>query len=358
MKDNNESIEKTGASVNEAISEALLHLGARRDEVEIEVLNEAKAGLLGIFGKKQARVRLSRKVKAGAPRRGRTTRPDNREKAPGQAARRPEREPRRDSAPGPAVERKGSPDEAPREERRRRPPRRRGPRKPDGAPAPQAATPVAQEAPQAAPQPRSSGAGERREEIKSAMPVGQQVAAVSLAPQEPAAGPDQIVRLQTKFSERLMALSGFLCRCTVVEGEYNQVKLVVDVDSAGILIGRHGYTIDAIEHLVERMTSRTIGDRVRMNLDINNYRLKRESKLEEMARDAVSRVRNGGGEDHLPPMNPRDRRIVHMQITDVEDMDTYTAGQGTDRHVVVITAKPDSGVDKRDDREPSTEDDD
>ena len=185
-----------------------------------------------------------------------------------------------------------------------------------------------------APRPQS-----RREDIKSAKPIGEPVAATTLSKRESGYTIEQTVELQTKFSERLMAMSGFTCRCSVVEDEYNQVKLVVDADSAGILIGRHGYTIDAIEHLVERMTSRSIGDRVRMNLDINNYRLKREAKLVSMAQDAMTRVRNSGSEDHLPPMSPRDRRIVHMQVTDDDQLDTYTAGQGSDRHVVVAQAK-------------------
>ena len=75
-----------------------------------------------------------------------------------------------------------------------------------------------------------------------------------------------------------------------------------------------------------------------MNLDINNYRRRREGKLVGMAQDAMARVRQSGAEDHLPGMSPRDRRIVHMEVAKEEALDTYTAGQGMDRHVVVVPA--------------------
>ena len=76
----------------------------------------------------------------------------------------------------------------------------------------------------------------------------------------------------TELTDGMLARAGFPCRCETHPGEYRQIRVTTDDASAGMLIGRHGQTVDAVEHLVERMASNAIDARARINLDINNYR--------------------------------------------------------------------------------------
>ena len=142
--------------------------------------------------------------------------------------------------------------------------------------------------------------------------------------------------LQTVTTD-LMRLAGFPCRCEVKEGEYDLVKLIVEDRSAHVLVGRYGAAVDAIEHLVEKVASQAVGDRVRMNLDVNNFRRRREEHLVQVARSAVREVRETGEPIHLDPLCARERRIVHLQVMDIPGMATYTVQDENGKHVVVAT---------------------
>jgi spoIIIJ-associated protein len=142
--------------------------------------------------------------------------------------------------------------------------------------------------------------------------------------------------LQTVTTD-LMRLSGFPCRCEVREGEYDLVKLIVEDRSAHVLVGRYGAAVDAIEHLVEKVASQAVGDRIRMNLDVNNYRRRREEHLVQVARSAVREVRETGEPIHLDPLCARERRIVHLQVMDIPGMATYTVQDENGKHVVIAT---------------------
>ena len=133
----------------------------------------------------------------------------------------------------------------------------------------------------------------------------------------------------------LLARAGFPAECDVSDGEYRQVRVTTGDESAGMLIGRHGATIDSVEHLVERMVSNAAGDRVRMNLDINEYRTRRHESLLERVSDAVTQIRDNGKTYHVEPMNARERRIVHLAVEEFNDMRTFTMDSHRGRHVVI-----------------------
>ncbi|MGD9548168.1 MAG: Jag N-terminal domain-containing protein [Candidatus Krumholzibacteriia bacterium] len=132
----------------------------------------------------------------------------------------------------------------------------------------------------------------------------------------------------------MLVRSGFPCRCEVHAGEYRQVRIVTDDSSAGILIGRRGATVDAVEHLVERMVSTAHGDRVKMNLDINNYRRRREDSLVDRVADAIDKVLETGEPIHMEPMNARERRIVHLEAAEA-GLTTVTEIDAEGKHVVI-----------------------
>jgi spoIIIJ-associated protein len=141
--------------------------------------------------------------------------------------------------------------------------------------------------------------------------------------------------LLTELTTGMLARAGFPCECDTIPGEYHAVKVSADEDSAGMLIGRGGSTAESIEHLVERMASSAAGDRVRMNLDINEYRIGREESLRGHAAEAVAEVRSSGEPYHMEPMDARERRVVHMATEALPDITTYTVIGSGGKHVVI-----------------------
>ena len=133
----------------------------------------------------------------------------------------------------------------------------------------------------------------------------------------------------------MLVRAGFPCRTEVKPGEYRLVKVVTDDNSAGMLIGRQGQTIDAVEHIVERMANMAAGERVRMNLDINNYRRRREDDLIAHVDSVVQEVRNTGENVHLVSMSARERRTVHLEAGEQDGLRTWTEFGEGGKHVVV-----------------------
>ena len=170
---------------------------------------------------------------------------------------------------------------------------------------------------------------------------GDEVIAASIAATDyakPAAQVDEAGQpaLLAELATGMLARAGFPCECETIPGEYHAVKVAADEDSAGMLIGRGGSTAEAIEHLVERMASNASGDRVRMNLDINDYRVRREEQLREHTAEAVAEVRANGEPYHMESMDARERRIVHMATEDLPDITTYTVVGAGGKHVVIV----------------------
>src|SRR5262249_59816332 len=94
------------------------------------------------------------------------------------------------------------------------------------------------------------------------------------------------------------------------------VRLVISGDPSGLLIGRRGQTLDALEYVLHRIMAHDDGGGVHLVVDAENYRLRRREALEQLARRTAERARRSGKPLTLSPMNPRDRRIVHLALQD------------------------------------------
>ena len=114
-------------------------------------------------------------------------------------------------------------------------------------------------------------------------------------------------------------------------------------------------TIDAVEHLVERMISTAAGDRVRMNLDINNYRRRRQDSLVDRVAQAVAEVQATGDDYHLEAMDARERRICHLEAALTDGLRTWTVNGPGGRHVVIGI---DDGTTREDEIDPVEVDED
>ncbi|MBC8367765.1 protein jag [bacterium] len=127
------------------------------------------------------------------------------------------------------------------------------------------------------------------------------------------------------------------------------VKITSKKDE-GLLIGRRGQTLDAIKHLVQRILTSQAGQAVAVNLEVGDYRERREEALQEKAEAVAQKVLESGKSLSLEPMTAQDRRIVHLVLADRDDLRTYTAGEGSRRRVIVALDSEEASP--RNDREP------
>ena len=107
------------------------------------------------------------------------------------------------------------------------------------------------------------------------------------------------------------------------------------VGDLGFLIGYHGQNLESFQSVLQLMLNRAFEGGIRVVVNVNNYREKREEVLKEMAMRAVDYVREYKVEKHLSPMKPNDRRIVHLALQDLPDISTESVGEGEERRVVI-----------------------
>jgi len=112
-------------------------------------------------------------------------------------------------------------------------------------------------------------------------------------------------------------------------------------DAAGIVIGRHGQTLDAIEYLLNRIASQGRMTSTRIAVDVEGYRERRQESVEQMARRAADKARHSGRPVTMAPMSPRDRRTVHVTLADERGVTTRSQGEGSFRRVVIVPTKSD-----------------
>lgn len=109
----------------------------------------------------------------------------------------------------------------------------------------------------------------------------------------------------------------------------------LDGEDLGLLIGRHGQTIDAIQHLAYRIAYRGEDDRKRVTVDAAGYRDRRAALLQQDADEAVEEALRTGEPVALDAMNAVERRVVHEYLRDREGVETYSEGTEPDRYLVV-----------------------
>jgi spoIIIJ-associated protein len=119
------------------------------------------------------------------------------------------------------------------------------------------------------------------------------------------------------------------------------VHLTVSSDNPGILIGKHGQTLNAVEYLLNCMLNRSSLVKKKVFVDAEGYRERREQMLADLAYRAAAKVKQTHQEIVLDPMSPRDRRIIHVTLQSDEQIRTYSRGEGMMRRVAVTTRERD-----------------
>lgn len=122
------------------------------------------------------------------------------------------------------------------------------------------------------------------------------------------------------------------------EGDDQEIILDVVGGDLAILIGRRGHTLDAIQTLVSNITNKKLGYRYPVTIDVESYKHRQRQKIESIAFSAAARAERQDKEVSLRPMNPYERRLVHMALRDDERVETYSVGEEPNRHVVVAPA--------------------
>ena len=117
------------------------------------------------------------------------------------------------------------------------------------------------------------------------------------------------------------------------------VVVTVDSEMAGLLIGRKGETLEALQHLLLRMASRRTGARIRnLRVDVGGYRSRRDEQLREEALALAERVLRSGRRAMTEPLTPAERRVVHRALADHKGVTTHVAGNGNVRRVIILPA--------------------
>lgn len=124
---------------------------------------------------------------------------------------------------------------------------------------------------------------------------------------------------------------------TIDEYEGDEGELILDItgDDLAVLIGRHGRTLDALQFLISTITSRTLGYRYPLVIDVEGYKGRQRQKFEDIAYNAADRAVSQQRNIKLRPMTPYERRIIHLALRDDERVETVSEGEGRARRVVV-----------------------
>lgn len=125
---------------------------------------------------------------------------------------------------------------------------------------------------------------------------------------------------------------------TTVTGSYSigKISLIIEGDTSGLLIGRKGKTLDALQYIVNKITNKSADRKIKVIIDSENYRQRRVDSLTQMALKIGNKAKKFKKPFSTSPLNPHDRRIVHLALKNVEKLETRSRGEGLHKRVVVI----------------------
>ena len=296
------SIITSGKTIDLAIESALLQLGLDRDSVSVQVLQQAKAGFLG-FGAQPAKVQVTYEA------------PDPK----------PEEAPKPKSALGSASRSK---------------PKAAAPVKKPEAPK---AEPVKTEAPKVEKKVEKVEQKVEKKVEKTEKKVEKKTEKAEKKVEKKVEAPKEYAPAEAGSTEEKIEtfVKGLLehmdskavPHCWKADGNNYKVDLVGD--DLGYLIGRRGDTLDAIQHLANYAVNRDVEGHIRINVDAECYREKREDSLRRYARKKAQQVLKARRRTTLEPMNAYERHVIHSALQDMENITTHSTGTEPNRRVVI-----------------------
>lgn len=141
-----------------------------------------------------------------------------------------------------------------------------------------------------------------------------------------------------KFLEKVATAMGLQVVISTVTTD-DTVTLNLHGDDLGILIGKHGQTLDALQYLTNLAANREGRDRIRFIIDVEDYRKRRADTLEQLALRLADRAKRTGERVALEPMTPHERKIIHMSLQNDTRIETYSEGEEPYRRVVIVSKR-------------------
>ena len=285
----------TGKTIELAIASALTQLGLDRDSVSVQVLAQAKSGFLG-FGAQPAKVQVTYEAPDPAP------------QAPKSALSSASRSKPKAAAP---VQKPQVPQqEVPKQEVKK--PEAPKPQKAE-APKPPKAPKV--EAPKAPKAPKVEAPKAPREFVPAA--------------------PGSVEEKIEVFLKGLLEHMGSAAVPHAWKDGEDSYRVELTGEDLGYLIGRRGDTLDALQHLCNYSVNRSVDGHIRISVDAEDYRQKREESLRRYARKKAQQVLKAHRRTTLEPMNAYERHLVHATLQDMDRITTHSVGTEPNRRVVI-----------------------
>ena len=294
----------SGKTIDLAIEAALTQLGLDRDSVSVQVLQQAKAGFLG-FGAQPAKVQVTYEAPDPAPEKPKVALSSASRSKPKAAA--PVKKPEAPKAEAPKAE-------APKAEPAKTEPKPEKPKAPKQEKKPEA--------------PKAPKAEKPKAEPKAEKPKAEPK---TYAPAEAGSTQEKIEVFLKGLLEHMDSKA--VPHCWKADGNTYKVDLVGD--DLGYLIGRRGDTLDAIQHLANYTINREVEGHIRINVDAECYREKREDSLRRYARKKAQQVLKARRRTTLEPMNAYERHVIHAALQDMDNITTHSTGVEPNRRVVI-----------------------
>ncbi len=170
--------------------------------------------------------------------------------------------------------------------------------------------------------------------------LGSRKARIRAAMRDEAEG--SLVPLAQEVLEKILAKMQEPARVTAEE-EDERIILRIETDDAGLLIGKQGQTLDALQFLVTKILAKKTRRKVRVSIDVEAYRARHHESLTMLAVKYGEKVKRTGKSVTLNPMNPYDRRIIHLALQEDRELKTMSRGEGLYKKVVISPAKKREG---------------
>ena len=147
----------------------------------------------------------------------------------------------------------------------------------------------------------------------------------------------ELVMVTTDILEQILTNLGVSAVVSLRQAESEDEGPIFEIagDDSGLLIGRRGETLRALQFMVKFIAGRRIGERVNLMLDVEGYQRRRNDSLANLAQRVARRVATSGRSITLEPMPPNERRIIHITLSDHADVTTQSTGVGDSRKVVI-----------------------
>jgi spoIIIJ-associated protein len=300
------TLEQQGKTVDDAISKALTELNVSRDRISVEILEEGSRGLFGLMGARPAKIRVKVAQDASYD----AIKEELRSVQPAESQ---EKSPQKK-----AVENKANRPSRPQKQQASRGKKRQSqPRAGEG------------------PKDRSK---EKERQKESSKKQDEDSASKEQPAESPKTYDEKTIQQITEKAKD--ALSVILANLQIeykveVKRRDDQILMNIHCDNENFLIGRRGTTLDAVQYLVNRIANKDLEEKIQVVLDTSDYRVNRRQRLEKLALRLSRRVKTTGKSVTVAPMNPHDRRIIHLTLQDDSSIRTLSRGTGFMRRIII-----------------------